>query len=157
MAMGLLMAFVGPSAPARSAGASEQLQVAMTVFKVTEDAFGNEALLPAEEARPGDVLLYRAAYRNSGKSALREVAAHVPVPPGLAYVNDSARPAAEAASIDGRAFFSIAQPPTPTPPPTWRTLRWAARDLAAGADFTVELRARVLASGETAPPGPSAR
>jgi uncharacterized repeat protein (TIGR01451 family) len=146
-----------PSAFAQSAAASEPLQVTMTVFKVIESAPGNEELLPAEQASPGEVLLYRATYRNVGKSTLREVAAHVPVPPGLAYVDDSARPAAASASGDGRTFFPVGQPPRTTPPSAWRMLRWPARDLSAGADFTVELRARVVLPTESFPASPAPR
>src|SRR6186997_3442361 len=63
-----------------------------------------ESLVAADKVKPGDVIEYQAVYTNNGKAAAQNVAATVPIPNGLALVAESARPAAEQASLDGKAF-----------------------------------------------------
>jgi len=114
-----------------------------------------ESLVAADKVKPGDVIEYQAVYTNNGKAAAQNVAATVPIPNGLALVAESARPAAEQASLDGKAFS--AYPLTrktvtangtteqkPVPPNEYRALRWQVSELAPGSSITVALRARVL-------------
>jgi uncharacterized repeat protein (TIGR01451 family) len=117
-----------------------------------------ESLLPAEKARPGDIIEYQAAYVNTGDAAASKVMATVPVPVGLSLVADSARPAAGQASLDGKTFSSV--PLTrrvkndrgvveekPVPLGEYRALRWLIPELAPGSTITVALRARMVSNG----------
>ena len=114
-----------------------------------------ESLVPAAKVKPGDVIEYKAVYTNSGKGAAQNVAATLPVPVGLGFLAESAQPAAELASLDGKTFKPV--PLTrPTvnangmteekmvPPSEYRALRWQIDELAPGGAITVALRARVL-------------
>jgi uncharacterized repeat protein (TIGR01451 family) len=117
-----------------------------------------ESLVPAEKAKPGDVIQYQAAYVNTGDGAANKVIATVPIPAGLALVDDSARPAAEQASVDGKTFSNVpltrrvkndrgAMEERPVPLAEYRALRWSIPQLAPGATITVALRARLLLNG----------
>lgn len=140
------------SAPQLSAqGSVEPLAVVASVAKVTAADDGREKLTDADHARPGDVLVYRAVYTNQVPRSLRHIVAAMPIPPGLTYQAESATPAASEASVDGKAYFPIANPPEGVTPAQWRAVRWPARDLSAGASFAVELRAQVDANAAPAP------
>lgn len=117
--------------------------VLASVSKVTQAADGQEKFVEAAQARPGDVLVYRAIYTNQVARNLHNVVAAMPIPVGLTYQVDSAHPAPAEASIDGKIYFPIATPPEGVTPAQWRAVRWPARVLSAGAGFTVELRAQV--------------
>jgi uncharacterized repeat protein (TIGR01451 family) len=67
---------------------------------VTED--GQENFLPADKARPTDVIEYRLTYRNDGLDPVRSIFITDPIPSGTAYIEASAsRP------DQGRVEFSI--------------------------------------------------
>jgi len=119
-----------------------------------------ESLVPAEKAKPGDVIEYQAAYINSGDGAANQVVATLPIPVGLALVSDSARPAAEQASLNGKTFSNVpltrlvknehgALEEKPIPLTEYRALRWSIPQLAPGTSVTVKLRARMLSTGST--------
>jgi uncharacterized repeat protein (TIGR01451 family) len=116
---------------------------------------GKETFLPAEKAKPGDVIQYQAVYRNSGNAAARNVAVTLPIPTGLALVAESASPAAEQATRDGTKFAAVpltqkvknaagVEEEQPVPLSDYRALRWTISELPAGGTTTVSLRARVL-------------
>lgn len=122
------------------------LEVNLVVLKPSLSPEGKETLVPSPEAEPGQTLVYRVTYTNRGKSELGEVVASVPVPAGLVFVEDSAKPAPARASVDGKTFFDVAQPPAGVLPAAWKVVRWNPRDLPPGAEFVVEIRARVLST-----------
>jgi uncharacterized repeat protein (TIGR01451 family) len=63
---------------------------------------GREAYLPADEARPQDVIEYRLTYTNEGEATLRNITVVDPVPEGTEYiVNTAARP------FEGVVEFSV--------------------------------------------------
>lgn len=133
--------------------ADGDVRVALTAQRVTL-VDGKEVLVPADEARPGDVLEYRVVYRNDGRNAVREVNATLPVPNGLEYLPKSAAPAAVLASTDGRTFAPVPlvrSERTPdgrevireVPLAEYRALRWTIGSLAAKESRTVRARVRV--------------
>ena len=69
------------------------LNVSLTAQRVAVDARGRESFLPATEAKPGQVVEYRAAYRNPTQASMRDVQATLPIPAGTEYVSSTARPA----------------------------------------------------------------
>jgi uncharacterized repeat protein (TIGR01451 family) len=67
---------------------------------VTED--GQEDFLPAERARPKDVIEYRLTYKNDGTDPVQSIFITDPIPSGTEYIE------ASASSPDrGRVEFSI--------------------------------------------------
>ena len=67
LALALAMAALAAAAVAHAAGG---VTVELTANRVTKSQ-GREVLAPAEQARPGDLLEYRALYKNGGKSEAR--------------------------------------------------------------------------------------
>ena len=147
-----------------AARAQSGLDVSLTAQRVALDARGKETLEPAAEARPGQVVEYRAAYRNPGDAAVRAVQATLPIPPGTEYVPRTARPAAALASLDGRTFepvplqrrVKLANGRTvvrEVPASEYRYLRWPLGSIAAGGTESVRARVRVSPLAVAAPSG----
>lgn len=78
--------------------------------KVVVNEQGKEVYLPADEARPQDVIEYRLTYANNGGAAVRNMSITDPVPTGVQYVGQTAKnPEAGAVqfSVDaGRTFHA---------------------------------------------------
>src|SRR5438046_8045473 len=88
------------------AQAPSDVRVDLTAKRVVVNG-DQESLVPADKAKPGEVIQYEAVYRNTGKAAAKNVAATVPIPQGMALVTDSAKPAADQASLDGKKFSAV--------------------------------------------------
>jgi uncharacterized repeat protein (TIGR01451 family) len=136
--------------------ADGDVAVTMRAFKVVATAKGAE-LVPTDAAQPGDTIEYQVAYRNAGKTPARDVAATLPVPAGgMAYVPDSASPAAVLASLDGKQFAAVPlqrsvvrdgrRVTEAVPAAEYRFLRWPLGELRAGESATVKSRMRLDAS-----------
>ena len=101
--------------------------------------------------KPGEVIVYRATYRNLGPSTLSGIAATLPVPTGTVAVLDIDSPVSPMASVNGRTFHST--PLVRTLPNTgeqevipaeeYVAMRWPVASLPAGESFTAEIRVRV--------------
>jgi len=70
--------------------------------KVIVGERGQEAFLPADEARPQDVIEYRLTYANNGDASVHHVSITDPVPTGVEYVEKTAK-----TSNAGRVEFSV--------------------------------------------------
>jgi uncharacterized repeat protein (TIGR01451 family) len=137
----------------QAAFAEAPVRVSLTARHVSV-ANGKEVLAAADKARPGDVLEYRATYRNEGRSAVREVQAILPLPEGVEYVPGSATPAGVTASLDGRTFGRlplVRRTVGPdgravvreVPVSQYRYLRWPLGAMDGGGVRTVVARARI--------------
>lgn len=137
-----------------AAFAQSALKVSLTAQRVAVDARGRETFQPAVEARPGETLEYRAAYRNPGAASVREVQATLPIPQGTEYVARTARPAPALASLDGRTFEPLPlkrrvrlangqEEVREIPAVEYRFLRWTLGSIEAGRSETVRARVRV--------------
>ena len=162
---GRLLSFVAVLATASAlsphalAQSKSDVSVNLTAKKVLVRE-GHESLAPAEKAKPGDLIQYEAVYQHSGKAAVKNLQATVPLPNGLAFAADSAKPAGAQASTDGKNFLPIpltraVKKPDgtiekqPVPLNDYRALRWTVAELSAGASTTVSLRARVLTNASS--------
>jgi len=131
--------------------AGDDITVKLTASKVAAAKAG-EKLIPADVARPGEVIQYEAVYRNETKREVKGLEATVPIPAGLELVPDTALPASALASKNGADFAAMplmaapagAAKSVPVPLAEYRALRWTIPQLAPGAEATVKLRARVL-------------
>lgn len=140
----------------------EPLNIKLTVHKIAI-VDGQEKHLPADAAQPGDLLEYRAEYRNTGKTPTAQVKAVVPVPAqGLEYLPGSASPPAVNASVDGRRFTpapltrAVTLPDgrreiRPVPVAEYRYLQWHLGELRPGASAVVKARMKVTATLAAAP------
>ena len=130
--------------------------------KVVVGADGKESLVAADAARPGDVIEYVATYRNTGKSAVRNLEATLPIPANTELVAGSVKPGSAQASIDARAFAPMPlkrvvhrdgrQAEETVPLREYRYLRWYPGEL--GGEKTVTFAARVKVLDDR--PSPSA-
>ena len=137
-----------------AAFAQSALNISLTAHRVAVDARGRESFQPAGQARPGETVEYRAAYRNPGTSAVSEVLATLPIPDGTEYVARTARPAPALASLDGRTYEPLPlkrrvrladgrEEVREIPASEYRYLRWTLGSIAAGRAETVRARVRV--------------
>jgi uncharacterized repeat protein (TIGR01451 family) len=86
------------------AAAQEPLRGNVEALRVVTQENGRVVFLPADEARPQDILEYRVTYANTGETTLRNVTIVDPVPVGTEYIVRSATRPNEGAvefSIDG--------------------------------------------------------
>lgn len=156
----LFVASLGLVQPALAQGsaktpqASADLVSTLSVTRAAVAASGKEVNEPASTAKPGDVLEYTVDYRNSGKSAVRQLQATLPVPAGTEFILNSARPSGAMASLDGVQFENIPLKKRTqqadgkvveqlVPYAQYRFLRWPAQDLAAGKNVAYVAQAKV--------------
>jgi uncharacterized repeat protein (TIGR01451 family) len=115
---------------------------------------GKPVLRPAAEAKPGDVLEYRATYANQGKAAVAHLLATVPIPPGTTFVPDTPTPAQVLASTDARTFAALPLMHAVTqrdgstrmelvPLSAYRALRWDVGSLNPGKATSVSMHVRI--------------
>ncbi len=107
-----------------------------------------------QAARPGDLIQYTATYRNTGKAAVRDLDATLPIPADTEYVASSARPQDAKASVDGRSFAAMPlvrrvvrdgkSVEEPVALREYRYLRWHAAELGAGQALEFTARVKVI-------------
>jgi uncharacterized repeat protein (TIGR01451 family) len=144
-----------------SALAQTQSDVAveLTVEQVIVSPDGKETLASAEKTKPGDTLLYTANHRNVSKFPVQRVQANLPIPAGMEYLADTARPDGAKASTDGVHFFPMplkrmVKVPDGTereelvPLSEYRKLRWDIGSIEPGQSAVVSARVRVLPADE---------
>ena len=128
--------------------------VTLKAQKVVRTSDGKEVLKVADRAMPGEVIQYDALYRNQGRTGVRNLQPTLPIPAGLEYLPDSAKPAPTKASVDGKNFAPIplmrqvVLPDGTTkeelvPTSHYRALRWELGDLDSGGKALVSARARL--------------
>jgi uncharacterized repeat protein (TIGR01451 family) len=85
-----------------AAAKDDGLTGSIEAFRVITTEDGKEDFLPADKAKPKDVIEYRLTYKNRGKDPVQNIFITDPIPSGTEYVEESAsRPAS------GRVEFSI--------------------------------------------------
>lgn len=120
----------------------------MKAFRLVDAPDGTTQEVEAEEASPGDLILYRATFTNAGEADLAGLQPQIPVPAGFEYVAGSVTPAPEAVAIAGQGFVAFpvqAADGTSPSPEAYRAFRWQVSVLKAGATFQAELKVRVPA------------
>jgi hypothetical protein len=134
--------------------ADGDVAVTLAAQRVEAQSGGKETLAPADQAKPGDVIEYRATYHNSGATNVRELAATLPIPFGSEYIARSASPAPTLASLDGRTFSPLPlkrrahladgrDVMQEVPAREYRSLRWTLGTLPARGERTVRARVRL--------------
>ena len=146
-------ALAAPGSPAAPKPASGSVAVELTAQRVTRDQ-GKEVLVAAEQAKPGELIEYRALYRNDGAGEAKGLMATLPIPRGTQYVAGSALPRRVEASLDGHTFAPVPLKRTvktpdgrtveqEVPVAEYRALRWPLGVLPSRDQRTVSARVRV--------------
>jgi uncharacterized repeat protein (TIGR01451 family) len=123
---------------------------------------GKTVKTPAVDAKPGDVIEYRATYANNSKAPIERLLALVPIPEGTTLIEKSISPEAASASVDAVTFapvplvrtIKLANGTTRTeavPLSDYRSVRWALTNIAAGQPVTVSVNVRVNSLPSLAP------
>lgn len=137
----------------------EGVVVEMKHQKVVKGADGKEKHESAGKAKPGDVIEYKAVYRNKGKREATSLLATIPIPLGTDYIPGSAKPEKILASLDGASFApaplkrevtlpSGAKEMRTVPVEEYRAIRWELNTLAPGKSATVSVRVRLSTEPE---------
>ena len=143
----------GPVPPTAAKPAAGAVVVELTAKRVTKDQ-GREVLVAADEAKPGELLEYRALYRNDGATEAKGLMATLPIPRGTQYVAGSALPRGVQASVDGHTFAPVPLKRTvktqdgrtvvqEVPVAEYRALRWPLGALPSRDQRSVSARVRV--------------
>jgi uncharacterized repeat protein (TIGR01451 family) len=122
--------------------------------KVVKGADSKEKFERADKANPGDIIEYKAVYRNTGKKTATNVLATIPAPLGTDYIPGSAKPADVSASLDGKEFAPVPlkrkvklpsgkEELQDIPYQEYRFIRWDIKTLAPGKSSTVSLRVKI--------------
>jgi len=130
------------------------VDVRLTHQKVLVGLDNQETFEPAETAKPGEIIQYTAIYTNQSTSVVRNLRATLPIPVGLSYVENSAKPATVKATVDGEHFDTVPlkrkiknsdgkEVEEMVPVAEYRKLQWNIRELLAGESVAVSARARV--------------
>lgn len=133
--------------------ARADVTVALRAHRVIQKE-GREVLEPGDQAFPGETLEYRATYRNAGDTAVRQLAATLPIPNGMQLVGGTIAPRGALGSLDGRTYAPLPlkrrvrlangrEAVTEVPAAEIRFLRWTIPSLAARAERHVSARVRV--------------
>jgi uncharacterized repeat protein (TIGR01451 family) len=130
------------------------VQTRLDVHKVTRAADGRESVVPADSAKPGDILEYVVTYQNTSNAAVRDFVATLPIPQATEYIPSSAKPATAKASLDARTFDALPlkrkvlrngrDVEEAVPLAEYRYLRWLAPELGANKSLTFVARVRVI-------------
>jgi len=131
------------------------LLITLSQKHIVVDAKGNETLENVTKVKPGDILEYSAIYHNRSKQALSGVKASLPVPKGLIYIKQSAKPSAVQASTDGVKYAaeplkrmeklpSGKEQEVDVPYAEYRGLQWQLGEFPANKQVTVSARMRVI-------------
>jgi len=153
-------------APAVDAQAREPITVTLKVERIETDAEGKEQLVSAEEAKPGDTLLYTATCANVSDRTISGIAPVIPIPEGVTLLEASITPEAKEASLDGATFVAYPASRTvtgadgkevtaPVPAAAYRAIRWQVAELAAGAATELSFRVSVNRTAVEAVPASS--
>lgn len=113
---------------------------------------GNEIFSEAADIRPGDVVEYRATFKNVDSSAVTGTRALMPLPIGMVYEPSSARPAAgvKAATVDGvfapvPLMREVNRRLVEVPLNEYRAIAWELGEIQPGKSIQVSARVRLPA------------
>ena len=134
---------------------ANDVAVTLKAQKVLRSKDGKEVLQVADRAMPGEIIQYDALYKNQSNNSVRQLEPTLPIPAGLEYIADSAKPAPARASLDGKNFAPIPlmrQVTLPTGETTqeqvpfseYRALRWELGELDAGKTALISARAKLV-------------
>ena len=135
-------------------GKKDDIEVKLMQSRISVNAAGVETHQTAEQIKPGDVIEYRATYRNTSNHLIKGLQGTLPIPTETTFVPSSGLPAGALASLDGTQFAAIPlkrkvklpsgkEEEQEVPVSEYKSLRWSLGDLDAGKSATVQARVKV--------------
>ena len=163
--LALIVWFVSfPNANAQTAAPAPrpEIESILTAKRVELGEDKKERLIEAKTAKPGDIIEYQVTYANKGKTAVRDLAATLPIPADTEFLRNTSRPATARASVGDGKFQAIPlkrkvklpsgkEEEIDIPFSEYRALQWSLGELAAGKSVVVSARVRVSDAPNTAP------
>lgn len=133
----------------------EQIKTELSAFRVVVGQDGKEELLPADRAKPGEVIEYVLICTNKGQGQVSNLQPTLPIPKGTEFLPGTAKPAAVLASLDGKSFAPVPLKRTikgadgkireeEVPYQEYRFLRWRLDRLEPAKNTTVKARVKVM-------------
>ncbi|RYY80906.1 MAG: hypothetical protein EOO69_00370 [Moraxellaceae bacterium] len=135
-------------AQAESPAAKPPVSVELSAYQVSTNAKGESVAKPLKQAKPNDIIEYRAIYTNNTAKSVKGLVATLPIPADTQFLAKST-PAQAQASTDGVNFAAMPlkrKTGTQTvnvPLQEYRALRWTIAELPAGKSITVTAQTRV--------------
>ena len=133
----------------------DSVTVKLVAEKIVTQPDGKESFTSADKAGPGDIIEYKATYKNDGNADVKNLAATLPVPKnGMEYLSETAFPKPVKASVDGKTFEAIPLKRVITlqngkseirliPTSEYRFLRWEIPQIPAGKSMLVKARMKL--------------
>jgi hypothetical protein len=142
-----------------AASAAGEVGVELEAWRVVSQLDGSERLEAADQARPGDVIEYRARFTNHTGVTVLGLKGLIPIPAETEYLVASANPAAVEASTNGDSFSPVpllrpvrqedgTERWEAVPLVEYRFLRWTVAELAEDEEAVVSARVRIPAAAE---------
>lgn len=152
----LSLTSVATIAIAKTNVAKEAVSIELGAYKVLTNQKGDVSATPVTQAKPNDVIEYRAKYTNNTAKAVKGLLATLPIPADTQFLAKSS-PALAQASTDGINFAAmplkrkVGTETINIPLQEYRALRWTIAEIPAGQSVTVTAQTRVnsLAAAET--------
>jgi len=133
-----------------------QIETELSAFRVVVGQDGKEELMPADKAKPGEVIEYVLICTNKGTALIDNLQPTLPIPQDTEYMPGTARPSVVLASLDGKTFAPVPLRRSvknadgkiveeEVPYREYRFLRWRLGRLEPGKGATVKARVRIAA------------
>ena len=128
--------------------AKDPVSIDLQAFQMVTNQKGEQTAKPAKQAKPNDVIEYRAQYTNNTQATVKNLVATLPIPVGTQFLAKST-PAQAQASVDGVKFEAmplkrkVADKVINVPLGEYRALRWTIAEIPAGKSITVTAQTRV--------------
>lgn len=145
-----MAAAAGAEAPV----AKPPVSVELSAYQISINQKGEAIAKPVKQAKPNDIIEYRAVYTNNTAKTIKGLVATLPIPADTQFLAKSA-PAQALASTDGVNFAAMPlkrKAGTQTvnvPLQEYRALRWTIAELPAGKSATVTAQTRVNSTVST--------
>lgn len=143
-----VFALMSGIAHAEAPVAKPPVSVELSAYQVSINAKGESVAKPLKQAKPNDIIEYRAIYTNNTAKSVNGLVATLPIPADTQFLAKST-PAQAQASTDGVNFAAMPlkrKSGTQTvnvPLQEYRALRWTIAELPAGKSITVTAQTRV--------------
>ncbi len=135
--------------------AENPVTTVLRLEKVTKDEKGKDVLTEVKQAKPGELLQYTVTVSNGTEKDIIDVMPVLPIPTGMKYVADSAKPSNAQASIDEKKYSDMPLKMKITnkkgktevvnvPYADYRSLRWKISKIKAFTSITVSARVTML-------------
>lgn len=144
----LLSSFIPESVLAEAPAAKPAVSVELSAYQISLNQKGEPVAKLVNEAKPNDIIEYRATYTNNTAKTIKALVATLPIPADTQFLAKSS-PAQAQASTDGVNFAPMplkrkaGSQMVNVPLPEYRALRWTIAELPAGKSITVTAQTRV--------------